>query len=356
MSLRSVVFSLFALLLLTPWFVTADDPPAPGLHAYVRAHANVQNPPQLLGGPLKIKIHQERGSTRFVLPGPRFLDPSVFGTPDSPVGFDPAPFPLVGISLDLRKTMNGNYTFVDHATPFSNWHEVGVGDLKLELLDATATDGARTKDKIDFVAEFQTPDKKHTYKVVCKTPLSHGFAFPVFGGVATNHLLHGVTGIGTRLMPSEFTYAAFWGVGKIFKDGKLINDNHMIHGMLTEIVRGDNYALQFDGGVGDPPQGMTFHLMVPPYSASPEGPVHTPLRTGFLPFPFVKKHMEATMAMVKALPPAQREEKLAVLMEVKELMGHTKEHVMHAMKEGKMDGQPWFHVMFGNVEVEAKRK
>ena len=154
-------------------------------------------------------------------------------------------------------------------------------------------------------------------------------------------------------MPTEYTYAAFWGVGNIYREGKLINDHHMIHVMVTEVVRGDNYKLQFDGGVGDPPRGITMHLMVPPFRPTPKGMVKDPLKTMFMPFPFVKKHMMAAMDMAKKLPSGERAKKMKMLKQVKALMDHTKEHVMKATKAGKMFGQPFFHVMFGNIEMRA---
>ncbi|NIR52013.1 hypothetical protein GWO43_25685 [candidate division KSB1 bacterium] len=357
-------WSCYLLIVSTTLFFTGgllfaqEGPPAPGLHAYTKGHAKFESPPDLLGGPVTVKVTQDNGSTRWVLPGPRMLDPSVFGTPDKPVGFDPAPFPLLGVPLDMRNTMVSSaakYTFVDHATPFSDWREVGVGSIEMEVTDATAIDGARTKDKVDFVATFKSPDDKHEYKVTADKAIPHGMAYPFFGGVVTNHLLHGATGIGTRLMPTEFTYAAFWAIGDIYRDGELVNKDHLVHVMVTEIVRGEGYKLHFDGGVGDPPSGTTLHLMVPAYRPGPKGLEKAPVKTGFVPFPFVKKHMQATMKKVKQLPAEKREKKMAVLKEVKAMMDKTKEHVMHAMQEGKMDGQPFFHVMFGNIEMEASR-
>lgn len=332
-------------------------PPVPGLHAYTGTHGKVKNPPDRLGGALKVTATQKNGGTRFVLPGPRFLDPSVFGTPDKPVGFEKAPFPLLGIPLDLRNTAGGKYTFVNKATAFSDWREVGTGSVNFSVVDRTAIDGARTKDKIDFEANFTLPDGI-PIRVVVKKPIPHGMAYPFFGGVVTNHLLHGATGIGTRLMPTEFTYAAFWGMGDIYRDGKLISKNHLVHAMITEIVRGSGYKLHFDGGVGDPPQGTTLHLMIPPYKPNPNGMglVEAPLHTGFMPFPYVKKHMMKAMEMVKSLPAAQRDKKMKVMMQVKELMEHTKEHVMAATKAGKMNGQPFIHVMFGDIKLKSSGK
>jgi len=91
--------------------------------------------------------------------------------------------------------------------------------------------------------------------------------------------------------------------------------------------------------------------MVPPYKVSPKGPVLAPVKTGYAPFPLVKKHMMAKMKMLKgmkAMTPAQKKAKMKTMMEVKELMARTKEHMVQAMMEGnKFFGQPFLHVMFG---------
>ncbi|MFQ5703767.1 MAG: hypothetical protein ACE5HT_07075 [Gemmatimonadales bacterium] len=327
--------------------------PTPGLHAYTKAHAMRDNPPDLLGGPFTVKVHQTNGSTRWVLPGPRFLDPSVFGTPDQPVGMDPAPFPLLGVPVNLRKSNGGSYTFVGQAAPFSDWREVGVGSVNMEVVDATAIDGARTKDKVNFEATFKSPDGKNEYRVVAKKPIPHGMAYPFFGGVATNQLMHGGTGIGTRQMPTEFTYAAFWAMGDIYRNGELVNQNQLVHVMVTEVVRREGYKLDFDGAVGDPPTGITLHLMVPPFKPGPKGLMPSPVKTGFVPFPFVQKHMMAAMQMVNKMSGPEKAKRMAVLQDVKGMMDKTKAHVMEQMKAGKMDGQPFFHVMFGNIQMEG---
>lgn len=328
-----------------------------GLKGYAMGHAKRSNPPELLGGPLTVRVSQKEGSTRLVLPGPRALDPAVFGTPKQPAGFEStAPFPLLGVPLGMRLEHAGTYTITNHATPFSNWREVGTGSVKMNLVDATALDGGRTKDKVDFEANFKLPDGV-AYRVVCKKPLPHGMAYPFFGGVATNVLIHGETGIGTRLMPTEFMYAGFWGVGDIYREGKLINKNHLIHAMLTEAVRGDNYKLNFDGAVGEPPTTRTLHLMIPPYKpVMGKGLVKDPLKTNFMPFPFIKKHMMATKKMIEAMPAGPKKMRMmAVMKQTKEVMMHTKEHVMQATKAGKMYGMPFVHIMFGNLKIEASR-
>ncbi len=331
----------------------AESLPPAGLAAYTRAHARNQSPPERLGGPVTVTVVQERGSTRWPLPGPRQLDPAVFGTPEHPLGWESAPFPLVGIPLSMRQENNVHYTIVDHATPFSDWMMAGVGDLRMTVTDRTAIDGATTQDTVDFEATFQSPDKAHDYRVVAKTPLPHGKFFPTFGGVVTDHLMHGSTGIGTKLMPTEYAYVSFWAKGQVFVDGKLTNDDQLIHVMLTEFVRGDRNKLQFDGGVGASGTGQVLHLMVPPYRIGPNGPEPAPLRSGYIPFPEIQKQLMKEKAQIMKLPANQRKEKMAELQATQALMMKTKHHVQEAMAAGKMFGQPFFHVMFGHVQVNV---
>ncbi len=261
----------------------------------------------------------------------------------------------------MRRLADGKYTFVDHPTPFSNWREVGVGSVRQKTVDITAIDGARTKDQIDFEATFKLPGPDPDdpqagavpYRVVCNKPLAHGFGFPTFGGVATNHLLHGVTGLGTRLMPTEWTYVDIWGKGDIYKNGKLIAKDHMIHTMVTEIVRGDGYKLRFDGEVGPPAQGITMHLMIPPYKPTPQGMVKDPLKTMFVPFPYIERHMKADIEEANKLPPGLRDERLTRIKEIKELMNWTREQIVKETIAGNMAGMPFMHIMFGNIEMKA---
>lgn len=328
--------------------------PHVGLFAYTHAHAGNPNPPDRWGGPVTVIAKQKHGATQWVLPGPRALDPVIFGTPDHPVGWEQAPFPLIGIPPRLRQSVNGHYTIVDHATPFSDWRAIGVGDVRMKITDITAIDGATTKDKIDFVAEFDSPDKTHHYKVVAKKPLPHGFGYPVFGGVVTDHLMHGGTGIGTRLMPTEYIYASFWAVGDVYVDGRLTNPGQIVHMMIGEGVRGRGWKLGFDKDIKG--QGVVMHLMVPPYKVTSKGPVMAPVRSGYIPFPEIKKRMMKAMARAKRLPPEKQKVAMAKLMATRALMEKTKKHVQAAMAEGKMFGQPFFHVMFGNVRYQVRHR
>lgn len=285
----SVTFGATLCLLFGVGIVMAqDDGPPVGAHAWVQSHAQIQNPASILGGPLHVTAEQADGGAAFwVFPGPRELDPSVFGTPDKPIGYYGAPFPLYGVPMDLRGVNEAGdaFTRVTRPTPFSDNFSPTTGGFTMSLTDATATDAATTRDKIDFRAEFQSPDGSHTYVVEVQQPLAHGFAFPFFGGVATNMLLHGISGIGTPLMPTEYTYAAFWGVGTISRDGEVVNERQLVHLMVTEPVRGAGYELVTDRNVPSPnasPTAMTVHLMIPPYRVTGGQPplADAPVQTG----------------------------------------------------------------------------
>jgi len=325
-----------------------------GLYAYTHAHALNPNPPDRWGGAVTVTAEQTKGAVQWVLPGPRDLDAAVFGTPDHPVGWEQAPFPLIGVPPSLRQSENGQYTIADHATPFSNWRAIGLGGVHMSITDLTAIDGATTKDKIDFVATFESPDKMHSYKVVVKKALPHGFGYPFFGGVVTDHLMHGGTAIGTRLMPTEYIFASFWGAGDIYVDGRLTNPNQVVHMMIGEGVRGKHWVLGHDKDIHG--QGVVMHLMVPPYRVTPNGPVMAPLRSGYIPFPAIKKHMMKAKEMVMNMSPEKQKIMMPKLMAAKALMMKTKKHVQEQMAEGKMFGQPFFHVMFGNVKYHVDHR
>ncbi len=248
---------------------------------YLKAHKDVQNPLGLLGGPIHISLRQDKGGVYVGLPDFRKLDPRVFGSVKFPRAYEGTPG-MTGVPVPLRKSKNGQFTELSRRTPFGDKFIVmGKGVLKLKAVDATATDAAVTKDNVKMDATWQDKDG-NTYEVrCCKMLAAHGLEFPTFGGVVTNTILHGFTGIGTPLMPSEYTYFAFWGMGEVLKNGKVLDKPRLVHGMLTEYVRKEGYKLAFDDEVG--PTRRQFHLMVAPFKPNmKEGSFdHVPVNTGF---------------------------------------------------------------------------
>ncbi len=179
-----------------------DMAPAKG---YINAHKDVQKPLGLLGGSITVNIEQDGGGVFVALPDKRRLDPRVFGTPKMPMKFAGTPG-ITGVPLMARDVEGDMYTVMNVMTPFGDKKMVMMnGNLQIDALDATATDAAMTKDKVKMVASWEDKDGNKYEVRCCEMLAAHGMEFPTFGGVVTNHILHGFTGIGTPLMPSEFT-------------------------------------------------------------------------------------------------------------------------------------------------------
>ena len=244
---------------------------------WLTAHIEDEDPPDVIGGPITTTATQEDAAAFLVFPGPRRLDPTIFGTPEHPIGTELPPF-FLGLPTEFRElTADGVYQ-TSQPTPFSDQFAALEGaSVRSVAVDATATDGATTKDEIDFEATFPAPEDQGTYRVVVQKAAPHGWAYPTGGGVVTDVILHGVTGWGTRLMPTEFTYSAFWGPGDVYHNDELVAEGHGIHMMLTEYVRENPYDLVFDEGVD--PSRRHLHLMALPFTLKGE---QAPLPTGFM--------------------------------------------------------------------------
>ncbi|MFQ5704390.1 MAG: hypothetical protein ACE5HT_10240 [Gemmatimonadales bacterium] len=189
-----------------------------------------------------------------------------------------------GIPLAVRGTEGGRYTRTTVMTPTGdlNTKVLSNGRLEFEAWDVTATDAATTEDSVAFQASWEDGEG-NTYSVTCCTEVyAHGTEMPTFGGVVTNHILHGSSRLWTAMMPTFFTYAAFWGKGDLLKNGEVLDHGRMIHGMLTEYVRTEGYRMAFDREVT--PTRRHFHLMVFPMDPAPEtgGFTPRPAHTGFM--------------------------------------------------------------------------
>jgi hypothetical protein len=245
---------------------------------YLQARHDVEQAPDLIGGPIKIVITQEQGGVHVALPAQRELDPTVFGTPELPRKFGGEPL-ITGLPLQMRAHQNRKYTQTTEPTPFGDANVVmSNGTMTLVAVDAQSVDGATTRDSLSFRGSWEDAEG-NSYQITCSNALSRGFEYPFFGGVVTNHILHGSSGIGTPLMPTEFAYVAFWGVGEVSKNGQTLAENQLIHGMLTEYVRGENYELVFDENVE--PGRRHFHILAAPIQVVDGQPSPRPVSTGF---------------------------------------------------------------------------
>jgi LPXTG-motif cell wall-anchored protein len=193
-----------------------------------------------------------------------------------PLGFEDD----VGVPLDARLTNEAGteYTTTAGPTPFSDDFAEISGSFEMEVTDAQLMDGSSTEDEVTFTANFTGPDgRERTVRVLQVIPA--GPDHPFLGGVGTNIVQHGGTGIGTKLMPEVSAYVAFWGVAELSVDGEVVASNRLVHGMLTNRTRDENYELVFNDRVDD--SQIHFHLMMPNVEVTPDGPQESPVPTGF---------------------------------------------------------------------------
>jgi len=216
---------------------------------------------------------QADGIAIWQYPDKRELDPALFGTPQSPLNADLLPLSNREVNADGTA-----YTTIKNPSMFSNNIEETSGSITISVQDLTAKDNPNSKDKAKMEANFKGPNGED-FRVVLKKLIPVGPDHPFFGGVGTNVLMHGATGIGSPLVAEEFSYITLWGTGDFYKDGELVDENRIIHIMVSERTRDENFKVGF--GVAQPDE-LEIHLAMPPKKGSPTGPIDSPLPTGVI--------------------------------------------------------------------------
>ena len=271
-------------------------------------------------------------SVHWILPGPRRIDPHVFGTPaDGPsspqrgddyiahkiwyyqqhrpevVGLlagdanhDPLPLP-VGLPEMARKTNDAGdrYTETKIPVPFSD-NTVGSdesnpldGVLDVTYIDRSGFEGQGAgEDEIDLDIWFTDP-AGNRYQFDIHHLETHDGAHLHGRGVMTGVYIHGTVPIGTPLMPTQYSFGSLWAVGDLLINGEVTDDRNrdrVIHVMTTQNVRTEDYTLAFDeelplgaDGNPDPYRGSqtVTHAFLPPIQQTDDGPRRVPLKSGF---------------------------------------------------------------------------
>lgn len=253
----------------------------------------------------------------WVLPGPRQLSPDVFGTPGHPKDTCgpkieaaeravaahrmPPAVPatlrklpiLVCAPLKARRVHADGSWWMDRPTPFSDRGRIISGSFRAHYYDYVTKNppgpAGKTPDRATMEAKFTDPQGHH-YRVVLKKIVKPPFpGYRVQGGVMIDSYHHGLTGTGSPLMPKVKTYAALWGFGDVYIDGKLADRDAVMHMMTTEIVRDRDYHLALNDQMPLAPdqwfikgQATHTHLIVLPLRVvHGQGPVFRPLKTAF---------------------------------------------------------------------------
>ncbi|MFV2038117.1 MAG: hypothetical protein ACC646_11070 [Paracoccaceae bacterium] len=213
------------------------------------------------------------GLALWQFPDRRALNPDIFGTPADPLNID-----LLPLEERLTNEAGDAYTTIKSPLMFSNNVKQTTGEFKLSVVDASARDGMNSADTATMEASFIGP-KGREFKVVLKKLIPVGPVHPFFGGVGTNVLMHGATGIGTPLVAEVFSYITLWGIADVSIDGELVDSGRIVHVMVSERTRDDDFKLGF--GVAQPDK-LEIHMILPPLKGSPTGPVASPLPTGVI--------------------------------------------------------------------------
>ena len=218
---------------------------------------------------------------RWILPGPRRLDPEIFGTPDNPLGFEEG----IGVPVKARLLNDNGTAFTTTAgpTPMSDRHVRITGAFQARLRDQTRVDTPASQDSAEGEFSFTDPSGSIQYRVVLKKVIPVGSVYPFFGGVLVDGFHHGKTSFGTRLMPTTYTYGMLWGVADLYVNGEKVSDNRIVHMMATEKLRSsddDGYRLLFDSEL--PHKGIHTHLVLPNTVVTLQGPRPQSVPTGFM--------------------------------------------------------------------------
>ena len=273
-------------------------------------------PAQPTGAGRDVTVRQPSGRTFYwVLPGPRRLSPTVFGTPDTPrlgsnalghavsraQGRPPGTVPELLQDLPfLVAAPEGARAEVDNPiahqrltvpTLYSDEARITSGEFEVTYMDRQPWDTpgppGETVDDAELSATFEDP-AGNTYELeldhVVKPPIP---GYETGGGVITNAWHHGLGLPGSPLMPRVYTYGAFWALGDVVVNGEVADENKVIHFMTTQTVRDADYRIALDEELPLPPDntpaGLVHHThgVVLPIKGTPDGPVFDPVRTAF---------------------------------------------------------------------------
>lgn len=244
------------------------------------------------------------GKAFWVLPGPRKLSPTVFGTKENPKrlvkpkikkakGTVPKLLKklplLVGLPMSGpwgRHSTNGGQV-LKHGSPFGNKMKPVKGDHQFSAtfednqLDDSGKRIIDTDDSVTFQARFNDP-QGNSYVVKAKKAFKPPIpGWKTEGGVLMNSYIGGTTGTFIPLLPKSYSLATFWAIGQV-----KVNDKDPVPRVvvfyITEDVRDSKGRLALDEQMPLDPDGVQAHLLVPPIKpVLGKGPVPAPVPTAF---------------------------------------------------------------------------
>lgn len=209
--------------------------------AWLGAHATMGEPPERAGGPLAIELSHAGGGLYVFRPDAGATDP--------------------------------------HAPSSDRFFTLYDARVRASIVDRTPFDAATSEDSVQLEATWRDGGGT-VYGVRCCTELGGADRrHPTFGGVLTNHLVHGATGIGSAHLPTAWAWVAVWGVGDLLRNGAVIESGVPVQVLVTERTRDDDLHRVADGAVDGTQRQM--EILVEPLRRGEAGWTPTPLDTGY---------------------------------------------------------------------------
>lgn len=250
--------------------------------------------------PGAVVAYDAGGPAGWVVPGPRALDATEFGTPTNPLRTAvPAPhLPeaqqdlvgmvpyLVGVPRPDRAREGERYTRTRAVTPFGDQVRPVDAALHLVARDRRRRDRDRqpfqTPDQAAFVVTFTDPEGRD-----CEVRLTRVIQPPVpgwetEGGVLVGGWIGGSSGVDSPLAPRTWAFAAVWGLVDLLVDGDVVGRDRLARVAVTEATRATDPRLRAswelplapDRAGGGPREAS---LLVWPVRVRDDGPFFDPL-------------------------------------------------------------------------------
>jgi hypothetical protein len=154
----------------------------------------------------------------------------------------PGPFPFADSAAPILQAFGDEREGLESQAqngPYSNNVAPVAGSFRF-----TAWDKGETRDSIAGVAEFTTRDSTRWKLVLDRVQTKDVPHHPRFGGVILGLYYHGATGVHTPLVPTINSAVALWAFGHLYRNGRLVTDDAMVHVMqLSRTRRDGDFAL-----------------------------------------------------------------------------------------------------------------
>ncbi|MEK6903640.1 MAG: thioredoxin domain-containing protein [Nanoarchaeota archaeon] len=125
-------------------------------------------------------------------------------------------------------------------SPYSDVLDFVDSSFTFTATDRTPADTPQPQDAAQLTATFDVKKQFTTdsYDIALTQLSSEGVTHSFFGGVGTQILINGKTGIGTSYLPATTAYVSLWGLSDVSKNGQLIASNVFTHFIITPAIRG----------------------------------------------------------------------------------------------------------------------